>query len=97
MLMGYFWDQDDSPALTLIRRHMRGPSQTKRVFREGLAKIISDPNFDCARFVSQCANRKADTREEGRAWLRRLQRKLFGARKKAAPSPAKKRKRRPAP
>jgi hypothetical protein len=95
-LASYFGDDDDASAIELIRDDMRTSSETRRSFRDGLAEIIANPDFECGRLVENCANRVAPTREAGRAWLVALQKKLFGDEKKGLRSPSQKPKRRPA-
>lgn len=71
-LMSYFGDQDDAEGIAQIRETMRTASETRRAFQEGLSMILSNPDYDCARLVLNCANRRAASDLEGREWLERL-------------------------
>ena len=86
LLMSYFGDQRDADAIPQVRKAMRGYPAVRRAFKDGLDQVLADPDFDYAHFVGFCANRRANTAEEGRAWLLRLKKSLAGAvRAKKAP------------
>jgi hypothetical protein len=76
-LMSYFGDRGDSVAIPDLKADLPDYPYVVQVFREGLAYVLADADFDRMRLVSDCANRRARTDEEARAWLKMLQNKLF--------------------
>ena len=72
-LMSYFGDCGDPEALAQIRQDMRSYSGTRSAFQEGLERVLADPGFDLVKLVHDCANRRAESEAEARAWLQRLQ------------------------
>ena len=76
-LMSFFGDQGNDEGIAQIKEAIKTYSGTKLAFQRGLDLVISDPKFDCARLVRDCANRRAESQAEGRAWLKRLKEDLF--------------------
>jgi hypothetical protein len=75
-LMSYFGDTDDAEAIARIREDVRSHPETSRAFGEGLERALADPACDRVRLVRGCANRRAASDAEARAWLERLMKAL---------------------
>lgn len=75
-LMSYFGDEDDAEAIARIRKDVRSHPETKRAFQEGLAQALADPACDRVQLVRGCANRRAESDSQARAWLEHLRQEL---------------------
>jgi len=77
-LMAYFGDQEKDAAVAELRRDFKDYPETRRIFKEGLARALSEPAVDCVRLVEGSANAVVQgSAEKARKWLCDLQAELF--------------------
>lgn len=77
-LMAYFGDQEKDEAVAELRRDFASHPETRRIFKEGLARALGDPSVDRVRLVESAANVAVrGSAEQARRWLFDLQAELF--------------------